>query len=277
MSNYNTSVTYWRVNANNNTIATSPSGTGVGTEPIEAPIAGGLYSSGSGTTTIIGVSPGSNFNVFDVGQYLYYIDNNGDYVLMGLIDTIDSATQLTLTANSTGSPSGNETLVAGYSLITSTEAVFIRFATAANVDPSKRDIPDFSTWRVSAGEGGLNNGVYSLLEQISNVGAPLTIAGTATSIPFTFQTMNVFSPYTSGSNTLFFQTTAAFPQYIWIKATPRPTNNTNSLSSQTMFRWTTEETIPAVAIYAGTPLSTLSSAGYSNLGTSGATGTNTGA
>lgn len=264
-TNYNSSVTYWRVNANNNAIATSASGDGVATEQIESPVVGGLYASGSATTTIIGQS-GADFTLFDEGQYLYYIDNSGNYVLMGLIDTIDSATQLTLTANSTGTPIANQTLVAGYSLITSTESIFIRLQVAVNQNnANQRDIPDFSAWRTASGVANPSNNTYSRLEQVSSVGSPLTPA-TVTTQPFTFQTMNILSSYVVGSARLYFQTTTAFPAYIWIKATPRPTNNTSSLSSQTMYRWATEETIPAATIYVGTPESILSTAGYSNLG-----------
>lgn len=186
---------------------------------------------------------------------------------MGLIDTIVDIDELTLTANATGSPVGNETLVAGYSLISSTESIYIRLQVGINTNnASNRDIPDFSAWRSASAFTSPSNNTYSKLEQVSSVGSPLTPA-TATAVNFTFLTQNLFQSYTQGGQTKYFQTATAYPAYIWIKATPNPTSTNNNLSSQTMYRWTTEETIPAITITTGTAQSVLQAAGYSNVGT----------
>jgi hypothetical protein len=58
MSNYNSTVQYFRVNANNTAIATSNNGVGTTspTEEITAPVLGGTYVSGASTAIIVGAA-----------------------------------------------------------------------------------------------------------------------------------------------------------------------------------------------------------------------------
>lgn len=261
-TNYNSTVQYFRVNATNTAFATSNSGAGAATEEITAPVAGGTYS--SGTQTITNQTAGA-FSAFSVNQYLYYKDSSTDaYVLMGQIQSIGSpATTLVLTATTLETPSVGDSLVASYFLITNTESIYLRISTevGGNAGVNRVNIPDFSYWRTSANvTTGLNNPSITKLERISNVGTPVSEASPVENIPFTIQTMNAFTAGTGVNANNYFPSTTFFPSYVWIKITPATTNN--NLSSKTMYRFTTEESIPQLNLGINTPLATLQTAGY---------------
>lgn len=269
MSNYNSTVQYFRVNATNTAIATSNNGLGL-TAPIDeitAPVLGGTYVSGASTAIITGAASGDqDFNDFSIDQYLYYINSaTGAYVLMGQIQTINSATQVTLYATSLAVPSASpaDSLVASYFLITNTESIYLRIATeiGGNAGANRVNIPDFSFWRTSSDvTTGINNPSITKLEQISNVGFPVSTAASVQNIDFTIQTMNVFTAGTGFNSNNYFPNATLFPTYIWIKITPATTNN--NLASKTMYRLTTEESLPALNIGINTPLATLQTGGY---------------
>ena len=124
------------------------------------------------------------------------------------------------------------------------------------------NIPDFTTWRSSSNvTTGTNNIQVTQLLRVSNVGTPVSIAGTTENIPFTIQTMNQFTVASGASTAVrYFPTTADFPAFIWIKITPAITNN--SLSSKTMYRLTTQENILALNCDRNTTLGKLQGAGY---------------
>jgi hypothetical protein len=275
MSYTSSAINYYRINANNAAIAQSNSGAGNPTEEIAAPVAtAGTFSSyNSGTLTVTGSA--TVFTNFAVNQYLYYTDPaTGNYVLVGQIATITNNTTLVLTAGVVNNPTvaGTPVLSAAYSLITSNESIYMRIATnTSSAPPNQMLIPDFGlgNWRLNNGLTGQNNPNQSALERISNVGVPLSNAGSAENIPFTFVTMNQFTVATSTSalQTLYFRTVSDFPTYIWIRVTPEIGTST-SLASQTLYRFTTQENTPSIAIFVQTPSTTLSNAGYNNLATS---------
>lgn len=267
MSNYNSTVQYFRVNANNTAIATSNNGVGSTSpsEEITAPVLGGTYVSGASTAIITGAASGSqDFNDLSENQYLYYINSTtGAYVLMGQIETIDTSTQVTLYDTSLAVPTASASLVGSYFLITNTESIYFRIATeiGGNAGANRVNIPDFSFWRTSSNvTTGVNNPGITKLEQISNVGFPVSTAASVQNIDFTIQTMNVFSAGSGANSSNYFPSTTLFPTYIWIKITPATTNN--NLASKTMYRLTTEESFPALNIGINTPLATLQTAGY---------------
>ena len=154
-------------------------------------------------------------------------------------------------------------LVGSYFLITNTESIYLRIATeiGGNAGVNRVNLPDFSFWRTSSNvTTGVNNPGITKLEQISNVGFPVSTAASVQNIDFTIQTMNVFTAGSGANSSNYFPSTAAFPTYIWIKITPATTNN--NLASKTMYRLTTEESFPALNIGINTPLATLQTAGY---------------
>jgi hypothetical protein len=279
MANYNTTVQYYRINANNTALATSNSGGAANapTEEITAPVNGCTYDSGASGATIEGTaSGGQDFNDFSVNQYLYYIDSTtGAYVLMGQIESITDADTLVLYDNSLAVPTSGDQLVASYFLITNTESLYMRIATevGGSAGTNKMNIPDFSKWRTSSDVvAGLNNTNITKLEQISNVGTPVSEASPTVNIPFTIQTMNVFTTGTGTNANNAWPSTASFPSYIWIKITPATTNN--SLSSKTMYRLTTEETVEAYNASINTAISVLQTKGY-NISATSSGGTTT--
>jgi hypothetical protein len=282
MSNYTSNaINYYRVNANNTAIANSNLGaTGnQPTEEIAAPLPSpgtfSSYSTAGGLFTITG-SGTANFNLFAVNQYLYYTDSiSGEYVLVGQIATINiSGLTLTLTSAAVNTPTASSVLSAAYSLITSNESIYMRIETnTSSAPPNQMFIPDFgvSKWRQST-LTGRNIPQQSALERVSYVGTPLSSDPVIQDIPFTFVTMNQFTVAQSGGAggtaqvTTYFPSLNSLPTYIWIRVTPEIGTST-SLSSQTLYRFTTQENTPAIAIFAQTPITTLSNAGYSNLGT----------
>lgn len=271
-SSYNSEVKYYRINANNTAIATSNGGTGAPTEEITAPVLGCTYVSGASGAVIIGDdTAGPNFNNLAENQYLYFIDgaNNGAYVLMGQIQTIDSVTQVTLYDNSLATPSSSpaDSLVGSYFLITNTESLYMRVACSTiGAQPNYTFIPDFGRWRTSSNVvSGVNNTSITKLERVSNVGIPVSSASPVENIPFTIQTMNVFvaggGPLSGvGSSATFWDNIGLLPEYIWIRITPSVTNNI--LSSKTMYRFTTVETFDGLEVTINTLASYLSTNGY---------------
>ena len=265
--NYNSTIQYYRINANNRALATSNSGgaENAPTEEIAPPVAGCTYSSGSGSPNIVGTviaSPSSDFDNFEEGQYLYYVDgSSGDYVLMGQIDEINTSTTLTLTGNSTGSPSGGEILVASNYLVSTVESFYIRIATStAGAGTNRINLPRIASWRSNANPASPNNTGITQLEQISNSGFPIVPASPAINIPFTITTRNVFD--TGGLTNTYWVTPNNFPAYIWIEAVIATGQTINALASKTMFRFTTEEFIPQFNVGVNTSVTDVLANGY---------------
>lgn len=275
----NSTVTYYRINANNTNIAQSNSGAGVPTEQITAPVAAGTYASGSGTNTIVNQTSGA-FNTLSVGQYLYYIDLSGNYVLMGQIASFANAnTEAVLTSSTVnvGFPPTGATLAGSYSLITTTEAIYIRIATDLTSSPTQVIIPNFRLWRTSADNAnGLNNQSIITLEQISNVGTPASTAATITPVQFTIRTMNNFVYGTGSSASRAWPNTTDFPTYMWIRVTPSNGTTIAPLASKTLYRWTTQETFDGIPVSANSiTVSQLQGYGYNVTGGTTATSTTT--
>ena len=264
---YNSTVQYFRINENNTALATSNSGgaDNDATEEIAPPVPGCTYSSGGGTSSITGVvisSPASDFTDFTEGQYLYYIDStNGNYELMGQIQTINSATNLTLTANSISTPTLLDPLVASNYLVSTVESFYIRVSTStAGAGTNRINLPRIANWRSTSSLTSTNNTGITQLEQISNSGLPLTAASPAIPIPFTITTMNQFTA--GNSRNTYWNSTADFPAYIWIRATIATGQTINALASKTMFRFTTEENIPEFNVGINTAKRDIVAAGY---------------
>jgi hypothetical protein len=262
-------INYYRINATNTALAQSNSGGGSPTEEITAPVASpGTFSSyDSGTLTINGSA--TTFNSFAVGQYLYYTDTTtGNYVLVGQIATIAlDGLSLTLTADATNQPVSNSVLSAAYALITNNESIYMRIQTTTGDANGTQNIPNFGLgwWRLNNGLTGTNNRDQSSLTRVSSVGTPLVNAGTEQNIPFTFVTMNQFTvAATTTTGTTYFRSTLDFPAYIWIRVTPQIGSST-SLSSQTLYRFSTLETMEALIIQAGQSGTSLQAAGYNNI------------
>lgn len=266
MGTYNSSVNYYRVNANNTNIAITNSGVGSSpTEEIAAPLTAGTYSSGSGVN-IAGETPGSDFNQWSAGQYLYFIDNNGVYRLLGQINTIPTSSTLTLVANAiTYSPAiaVGMPLAASYSLVTTTESFYIRVSTqltGGGLSAGEANIPLMTSWRTQNTAAAPNNTSVTKLERVSNVGTPVSNAASVANVPFTLRVMNQFSSNTL-NNRLW--PNQDFPEYIWIRADLTPTGA--SLAGQSMFRITTEETIEAFKVTSNTTPQQAVDAGYVNI------------
>lgn len=274
MGTYNTSVNYYRINANNTTIATSNNGIGSATEEIAAPTStSGSFASTSGTT-ITGNGTAFTTN-FAIGQYLYYINNVGAYVLVGQIDTITDADTLNLTAAPINTPTAGDVLAATYSLVTTSESIYIRVATqksGGSLSANQAFIPKMSTWRVGNVPSAVNNPAVTRLDRVSNVGTPVS-NGTVTPIPFTIQVMNTFTVNTGSATSSSWNTFDDIPSYIWLKASI--SGPAASLSSQTMYRFTTEETIEALTVTPQFSNQTLINNGYFNVTLQAGAGVNT--
>jgi hypothetical protein len=262
--NYTTVVNYYRVNATNTAIASSPSGEGSPSEEILAPVVGGTYSTSGSTGAIITGLTGSNFNALSVNQYLYYIDTSGNYVLLGQIAEINTITELELYENALGSPPLASSILAGsFSLITNVEPLFVRIQTekGGNATNGRVNMPNFTAWRTQGNITTATNNIQVIeMARVSNVGAPVSIAPSTQDIPFTIQTMNQFTPSSPGSQgPRFFPTTNDFPTFVWIRITPTASA---TLASKTMYRLTTQESILAFNTGINTTIQSLQDNGY---------------
>lgn len=269
MATYNPAINYYRVNQNNQAIAASASGASAGpTEEIAAPLA----SAGTFASILVNVITGNatTFNsTFAEGQYLYYIDNSGNYVLVGQIDTITNATTLDLVAGTlVNTPTANSVLAATYSLITSTESFYIRVATdktSVGLGATEAYIPDLSVWRQSNSATALNNISITRMQAVSNVGVPTSDAATLTDIFYTLAVQNTFTPgQPLLSSPTSWNSLSDIPDYIWLLANP-----VTDLSSITMYRISTEESLVALTVTPRTLNSVLRTAGYYNVSTGG--------
>jgi hypothetical protein len=157
MGNYtSSSIKYYRINANNTTLAQSASGGSANapTEEITAPVAttGSFSSYNSGTFEIVGSD--TLFNNFAVNQYLYYTDTTtGDFILVGQIASISTNTSLFLTAARTNLPAASSVLSASYALITNNESIYMRIQTLTGPATGQMQIPNFGLgyWRENNG------------------------------------------------------------------------------------------------------------------------------
>jgi hypothetical protein len=269
-----TDIKYYRVNANNTAIAQSPIGNSASpTEEIAAPLQSLGQFSNLTDLTVTGDGD-STFLTFSKGQYLYYIDNTGNYLLVGQIDTIASNTSLTITATAVNEPTTNSILAAAYALITNNESIYVRIPTIT-AGTNQLNMPNFGNggWRLGS---GLNNTSVSEIQQVSTAGTPLSQQSPVINIPFTFITMNIFNTAgQSGGITTYFATSNDFPVYVWIKVTPSIGASTR-LSSQTLYRFNTNESQPSITVGLRALQTQLSAAGYNvgvdTIGTSPETG-----
>jgi hypothetical protein len=269
MATYDASgIIYARVNANNTQIATSPDGYNNNqaiTDAIEAPtIADGTFGSMTtvGTQTEITGTNSPAFNTdFNISDYVYWIDNTGTPILLGQVASFVvgyESSKMLLTGIASSTPVGNPLLGGSNYLITASESVYIRIPTVA-ASSTATQIPNFAFWRQS---NGYNITSVSKLEQYSTIGSPLQIFTPAPqNVSFTIQVMNVFVPITSANNT-YWSSADAFPQYIWARLTP-VSNSSSALSSQTMYKWSTQELLEGITITANFPQASLVAAGYS--------------
>jgi hypothetical protein len=267
--NYSTSIKYYRLNANNTTIATSQTGSGAPTEEIATPAVHGTFASMTGATIVNGQT-GSSFNNFNAGQYLYRIDGTGAYLLMGQIASIQSGIQLTLTsaAQNTGSAVAGQSLAAGFNLITTQESFYIRIAVnkypAGGNGPNTATMPDISYWRTSASNTADNKTNITKLEQVSAGGNPISWASSATNVAFSLQVMNQIVVFTDpGDDYIVFAEFKDIPEFVWLKATLSKSNP--AFAGQTMYRITTEEAIPGIIVSLNYFSYNLFQAGYLDL------------
>ena len=270
-----TDIKYYRVNANNTTIAQSPLGdSGAPSEEIAAPLLSeGTFSSYS-SLTITGST--TTFLNFQEGQYLYFIDDNGNYQLVGQIATIPTNLSLTITSL-VEEPTAASKLAAAYALITNNESIYVRIPTKP-AGTNTLEMPNFGLngWRL--GNGNPNESV-AILQQISAAGTPLVELNPIRTIQFTFVTMNVFVASGSVNGvTTYFGSSAQFPNFIWIKVTPSIGAST-TLASQTLYRFNINESQPSISPVVGLNCTqtVLTAAGYSFTGGGGnSSGINTG-
>jgi hypothetical protein len=83
--------------------------------------------------------------------------------------------------------------------------------------------------------------------------------------------MNQFTA-TSPSGAFYFQSTAVFPSFVWIKIVPTISSENNSLASKTMYRLTTQETINCINFAPQVAVGILQTAGYNISGGTGGGG-----
>jgi len=261
-------IIYARVNTNNTQIAISPDGYNNNqaiTDAIETPtLASGEFGSMTtvGSQTQVTGTNSPSFNTdFNISDYVYWIDASGTPILLGQVASFVSgfeASRMLLTGIASSTPVGNPRLAGSNYLITASESVYIRIPTSV-VSDTAMDIPNFSFWRQSNGN---NISTVSKLEQYSTIGSPLQIFTPAPQpVSFTIQVMNVFVPTTTGGNT-YWSSSLSFPQYIWAKLTP-VSSSASALSSQTMYKWSTQELLEGITITANFPQASLVAAGYS--------------
>jgi len=180
-----------------------------------------------------------------------------------------SGSAITLFNNIIGSGGSmtNRELGVSYSLISANEEFYIRVKTTkvSSTTTSSILMPNFQLWRSAPSQREVSPVVtgQSNIIQYSNVGTPVSIAGTQPFINFKIRTTNAFLSANNGVS--FFANWSQFPQYIWLRASIIPSDATESaLAASTMYRFSTNEFMDtAITGTANTANAVLSDAGYS--------------
>ena len=253
---------YARVTAANLTTAQSNSGGVVGsyTDIIQAPLSlTGPITATAGSANV--TNGGTDFTNDMAGKFLWQFNAAGDPVLVGQILTVNSTSQITLTAPASSATLTPRPFGVSYTLITTRESVIVGVPVTPTNSAGAVWITDFTAWRQSPSGLSItyNDPLVSQLVRYSNPGTPLVIDSTPDNVSFTIEPLQGFqSGTTSGT--------------YWQDAASLPTTNTAllnpygggglMLSALTMYRWRTEELLASELVSPGTDAAFVRNLGY---------------
>jgi len=269
---YNVSnVLYARYTGDNSGIAQQNDGgtaNSVIEQIIEPPtLATGLINTVSGDTLVTGTSTTFNLD-FNEGDFLFYYSADGNAVLLGQIEEINTPTSMVLKDGAL-STVVNKNAGGSFIKLSIAEQILIRIPVVAseiiNNVVTKAIIPSINDeWRINGGVAGnstINNSGTSSIVRYSNPGDVISIDSTSTlserNMPFTLESMNIFE---KGNINDTFWTAGKLPNFIWFLFTP-----SSNLSQSTMYKLFTKIVFTkGVIITQDYPVSLIRQLGYTS-------------
>lgn len=264
MPTYTTSgIIYARATDANLAVARSASG-GTDeqiTDRIDPPtLSTGKITASTASNIVSGV--GTDFeNDFQAGQYLFAYGAGAAPVLVGRIDSVDTPTQITLTANA-ASDADNAPCGQMRMLIKNNESILIRIPRIP-VNSNQSWIPNWKMFRLPQyTDYDYNNSNVASITQYSETGVPIVI-GAGVNIPFTVKPQNKFVTFTSSTDVFCWRSPQDFPNFLFALYNPYGDSASNNLAAGTMFKLFTNETIEGLLISPNYSTNNLYAAGYS--------------
>jgi hypothetical protein len=238
----------YRINAGNLAIAASSTGAGSPTEEVGKFVAkAGTIAFSTGSATVTGTATLFETDTdFAAGKTLVYLNTvTNEWDLVGVIESVDSETQITLVANAANTASGVSCSPTG-TLSNGNESFLVRFTPNLLSGGNVLQIPDLAAMK-QPGTGWLNPDLLSFA-QFSNTGDLNTQDSSPTFIDTAISAESNFA--TSATNSAnWFTNTAAFPQYVWTRIDPFGSQD-KELAESTSYKVIVREVLPGVSFTA---------------------------
>jgi hypothetical protein len=236
---------FYRVNPNNRAIALSPTGTGTPTEEIAKFVVNtGTIDFSSGSATVTGTATTFNSDPdFAAGKTLVYLEPiSNAWKLVGTIESIDSATQITLVENAANTDTGVSCCPTGV-LANGNDDFYVRFTPNLLSSGQILELPDLTGMRRPDSTGFTDTDFFSLT-QFSDIGDINAEANPQINVNVLLRAMSFFATSTADSSK-WFTTSGNFPTYAWVEAVPNGTQPIE-LSESTLFTLLCRGVLPSV-------------------------------
>jgi hypothetical protein len=236
---------FYRINANNTAIAISATGTGTPTEEIaKFVVKTGTIAFSSGSATVTGTATTFNSDPdFAAGKTLVYLEPiSNAWKLVGTIESIDSATQITLVENAANTDTGVSCFPTGV-LANGNDDFYVRFTPNLLSSGQILELPDL-TGMVDPINSPWTDTDFFSLTQFSDIGDINAEANPQVNVNVRLVSWSNFAVSTSNSAN-WFTTTGNFPTYAWAKAFPNGSQPIE-LSESTLFTLLCRGVLPSV-------------------------------
>jgi len=196
------------------------------------------------------------------GEYLFAYGAGAVPVLVGRIANVSGPNQLTLTADA-ASDADEAPYGVMKVLLATNENILIRVP-AIPLNKTQIYIPNWAAMRVRPFDENQYNdpATYTSISQYSEVGVPVVIDNSPGNIPFLIQPYNRFTVYTNSNVSFCWRELNELPNFIFALYNPYGNNSQQNLSSSTMFKLFTTETIPGLLVSTNYLTTGLAAAGY---------------
>lgn len=209
---------------------------------------------------------------FTAGDYLFYYTADASPILLGRIASVDSDTQITLTAFSPVAISATPGAYCGKTntVIGSSEQILIRIPV---VPLSGTDIanstqiwmPNWNAYRNTSQPSSNNLTSSSSMETYSEINNPTQETGSPVNVPYTITPIWEYTRLTATNGYQYvFASSAFFPNYVYALLNPYGNSTVDNLAANTLYKMFANETFFNNGIVASTnyPVLFLQTAGY---------------
>jgi hypothetical protein len=262
-------ITFYKDTEANLAVAASAQGIGnLEEEILPVSLEQGTISSTSGSNSVSGI--GTDFTDNLAGQYLYYYDDTGVPELIGKVLSVSSATSLVLTADATITKAD---VYYGFTntVVGRRENILVRIPVIVQSGGGSVIMPYWNNFRAGGSGSNLtwsNNVANGNLERYSTIDSPTVPISPAVNIPYTITPKYGYVPVTVnngevGPFQIYFQTSAAFPQFCFALLNPYGDSN-NPIPANSLYRLFASERfqLNGIVVVPNYRVLTLKEAGY---------------